>query len=172
MPHYRDVPIHTLTHLKTRPRTRLCSLQLRQRSLYPITPVHTHAKFLKLKQHVLDLLFQHDCRNVQKTNSHSNWNIDFKEFAQFWDLEVEKQSHAETISNKPIYYKVPSQLEKHYKKTVAWRATRSTVMMGSNAAALELLHQLLAKPNTTTVLQLHAQSLPDHCHSKQGKYIE
>jgi hypothetical protein len=80
---------------------------------------------------------------------------------------VEKQDHAETDSNKRIYYKVPSQLEKHYKKTVARRATRSTVMMGSNAAALEPLRQLLAEPNTTTVL--HARSLPDHCYSEQGK---
>ena len=173
MPHYRDVPVHTLTHLETRPRTRLCSLQLRQRSLYPITPVHTHAEFLKFKQHVLDPLFRRDHCDVRKTysQSQSNRNIDFDEFAWFWNSEVEKQNRAETDSNKRIYYKVPSQLlEKHYKKTVAWRTTRSTVMMGSNAAALEPLRQVLAKPNTTTVL--HAQSLPDHCYSEQGKYTE
>ena len=118
MPHYRDVPVHTLTHLETRPKTRLCSLQLHQQSLYPITPVHTHAEFLKFKQHVLDPLFWHD---VQKTYSQtqSNRNIDFNEFAQFWNSEVEKQDHAETDSNKCIYYKVPSQLEKHCKKSVA-----------------------------------------------------
>ena len=49
-------------------------------------------------------------------------------------------------------------------------ATSSTVMMGSSAAALEPLRELFAKPNTTTVL--HARSLPDHCYSEQGKYIE
>ena len=69
IPHYRDVPVHTLTHLETRPRTRLCSLQLRQRSIYPITPVHTHAEFLKFKQHVLDPLFR---RDVQKAYSQSH----------------------------------------------------------------------------------------------------
>ena len=59
-PHYRDVPVHTLTHLETWPKTRLCSLQLHQQSLYPITPVHTHAEYLKFKQHVLDPLFRRD----------------------------------------------------------------------------------------------------------------
>jgi len=39
--------------------------------------------------------------------------------------------------------------------------------MGSNAAALEPLRQLLAESNTTIVL--HAWSLPDHCYSEQGK---
>jgi len=166
VPHHRDVPVHTLTHLETRPRTRLCSLQLRQRSLYPITPVHTHAEFLKFKQHVLDPLFRRDVRKTYPQNQ-SNRHIDFDEFARFWNSEVAKQDHAETDSNKRIYYKIPSQLEKHYKKTVAWRATRSTVMMGSNAAALEPLRQLLAESNTTIVL--HARSLPDHCYSEQGK---
>jgi hypothetical protein len=169
MPHYRDVPVHTLTHLETRPRTRLCSLQLRQRSLYPITPVNTHAEFLKFKQHVLDPLFRRDVRKTY-SQSQSHQNINFDEFARFWNSEVEKQDHTETDSNKRIYYKVPSQLEKHYKKTVAWKATRSTVMMGSSAAALEPLRQLLAKSNTTTVL--HARSLTDHCYSEQGKYKE
>jgi uncharacterized membrane-anchored protein YhcB (DUF1043 family) len=65
-------------------------------------------------------------------------------------------------------YKVPSQLEKHYKKTVAWKATRSTVMIGSNAAALEPLRKLLAESNITTVYQ--ARTLPDHCYSEQGKH--
>jgi hypothetical protein len=167
MPHYRDVPVHTLTHLETRPKTRLCSLQLRQRSLYPITPVHTHAEFIKFKEHVLDPLFRRNVRKAYSPNQ-SNRNIDFDEFARFWNSEVEKQDRAETDSSKRIYYKVPSQLEKHYKKTVAWRATRSTVMTGSNATALEPLRELLAKPNTTSVL--HARSLPDHCYSEQGKH--
>jgi hypothetical protein len=169
MPHYRDVPVHTLTHLETRPKTRLCSLQLRQRSIYPITPVHTRAEFLKFKQHVLDPLFRRDVRKTY-SQSQSNRNIDFDEFSRFWNSEVEKQDHAETDSNKRIYYKVPSQLEKHYKKSVAWRATRSTVMMGSSAAALEPLRKLLAEPNTTTVL--HSRSLPDHCYSEQGEYTD
>ena len=166
MPHYRDVPIHTLTHLETRLKTHLCSLQLHQWSLYLITPVHTHAEFLKFKQHVLDPLFW---RDVWKTYSQtqSNQNIDFDEFAQFWNSEVENQDHAEADSNEHMCCKVSSQLEKHYKKSVTWRATCSTVMMGSSAAALEPLWQLLAKPNTTTVL--HAWSLPDHCYCEQGK---
>ena len=83
---------------------------------------------------------------------------------------MEKQDYAQTDSNKCIYHKVPSQLEKHYKKSVAWKTTRSTVMMGSNAAALEPLQELLGKSSTTTVL--HAQSLPNHCYSEQGKYTE
>jgi hypothetical protein len=158
-----------LTHLETRPKTCLCSLQLRQRSLYPITPVHTNAEFVKFKKHILDPLFR---RNVQKeyTLSQSHQGIDFDQFAQFWNSEVAKQDHKETDSSKRIYYKVPSQLEKYYKKTAGWKATRSTVMMGSNAAALEPLRQLFAKPNITTVL--HAQTLPDHCYSEQGKHAQ
>jgi hypothetical protein len=64
-------------------------------------------------------------------------SIDFDLFAQFWNSEVAKQDHVETDSNKWIYYKVPQQLEKHYKKMVGWKATRSMVMMSSNTAALE-----------------------------------
>ena len=97
----------------------------------------------------------------------SHQNIDFEQFAQFWNSEVAKQDHAEMDSNKRIYYKVPSQLEKHYKKMVAWKATHSTVMIGSNAAALEPLQKLFAEPNVMTVNQ--AQSLPDHCYSEQGE---
>ena len=84
--------------------------------------------------------------------------------AAYAKLQKEITFIQEHDSNRRIYYKVPSQLEKHYKKSVSWRVTRSTVMMGSSAAALEPLRELFAKPNNTTVL--HARSLPDRCYSE------
>ena len=41
IPHHHDVPVHLLTRLSTKPTNRYHYLQIRQRTLYPVTPVHT-----------------------------------------------------------------------------------------------------------------------------------
>lgn len=50
IPHHHDIPVHrALTRLHTKPTNRYRSLQLRQRTLHCVTPVHTHAEYLKFR---------------------------------------------------------------------------------------------------------------------------
>ena len=45
IPHHHDTPVHTLTRLSTKPINRYRYIQLRQHTLYPVTPVHTYAEY-------------------------------------------------------------------------------------------------------------------------------
>jgi len=93
----------------------------------------------------------------------------------YWNSEVEKQSRTETDSSKRIYYKLPSQLEQHHKKTLTWKSERSTMFLGGNAAALKPFRDLLSSDNTTETLA--PASLPevpggvkDDCYQEKGQY--
>ncbi|KAL0564248.1 hypothetical protein V5O48_017803 [Marasmius crinis-equi] len=49
LPHHRDTPTHTLTRLSTRVTSPYRYLQLTQKSIYPVIPVHTHAEYVEFK---------------------------------------------------------------------------------------------------------------------------
>jgi hypothetical protein len=149
IPLHQDIPVPSLTRLSTKPTNRYRYLQIRQRTLHAVTPVHTYAEFTKFKQHVLDAQFSRHTRQQRPVPIQDAKQINFEKFAIFWNSEVEKQSRTETDTNKRIYYKLPSQLERHYKKTLAWKSERSTILMGGNAAALKPFHDLLSAENTT-----------------------
>jgi len=175
VPHHRDMPVQCLTRLSTKPVNRYRYLQLCQHTLHPITPVHTFAEFTKFKEHIHDLYFR---RNTKKTYpTHEAYKtVNFEDLARFWNSEVEKQDRAETDSNKRLYYKVPAQLERHHKRTLAWKSERSTLLMGGNAAALKPFRDLLLSDNTTTtlpaiVLSQLRLSESDHCYNEQGKQL-
>jgi hypothetical protein len=104
----------------------------------------------------------------------ANKMIDFNKFAVFWNSEVEKQDHTKVDSNKQLYYKLPSQLEQHHKRILAWKSERSTLLMGGNAVTLKPFRDLLTNDNTTTTLpaQLPPELLAgekDHCYNEEGK---
>jgi hypothetical protein len=173
MPYHRDLPVEMLTRLSTKSVNRYRYLQLRQRSLHPITPVHTIAEYTKFKQHIHDTQIRRNTKKIYPTYE-ANKMIDFDKFAVFWNSEVEKQDRTEVDSNKRLYYKLPSQLERHHKKTLAWKSERSTLLMGGNAAALKPFRNLLTNDNTTTTLpaQLPPEFLAgekDHCYNEEGK---
>ncbi|KAJ3836764.1 hypothetical protein F5878DRAFT_247355 [Lentinula raphanica] len=131
IPHHHDMPVHTLTHLSTKPHNRYRYLQIRQRTLHAVTPVHTYAEYVKFKSCINDRQFRR--RVIKQYSPHEAYKlIDFEKFAIYWNSEVEKQDRTEADSNKRLYYKLPTQLERHHKRTIAWKSERSTIMMGSN----------------------------------------
>ena len=78
----------------------------------------------------------------------------------YWNSEVEKQSRTETDSNKRIYYKLPSQLEHHQKKTLTWKFECSTMFLGGNAVALLDVAAFDAQGNPQPTSERPAFQLP------------
>ncbi|KAF5382845.1 hypothetical protein D9757_007324 [Collybiopsis confluens] len=145
IPHHRDMPVHTLTRLSTKPINRYRYLQIRQRTLYPVTPVHTYAEFQLFQKYIHDAQFKKGSKTHLPHEFYKG--IDWEKVAAYWNTIVHQQENAETDSNKRIYGKLPSHLERHAKRIVSYRSERSTILMGSNAAALKLLNDLLTASN-------------------------
>ncbi|KAJ3822534.1 hypothetical protein F5880DRAFT_1573957 [Lentinula raphanica] len=172
------MPVHTLTHLSTKPHNRYRYLQIRQRTLHAVTPVHTYAEYVKFKSCINDRQFRR--RVIKQYSPHEAYKlIDFEKFAIYWNSEVEKQDRTEADSNKRLYYKLPTQLERHHKRTIAWKSERSTIMMGSNMVALAPFRDLLAaEDGNNAVMTIPARPLPetvvppgtsDHSYNEDGK---
>ncbi|KAJ3710654.1 hypothetical protein C8R42DRAFT_729099 [Lentinula raphanica] len=161
VPHHRDMPVHTLTHLSTKPHNRYRYLQIRQRTLHAVTPVHTYAEYVKFKSCINDRQFRR--RAIKQYPPHEAYKlIDFEKLAIYWNSEVEKQDRTESDSNKRLYYKLPTQLERHHKRTIAWKSERSTVMMGSNMMALAPFRDLLtAEDGNNAAMTIPARPLPE-----------
>jgi hypothetical protein len=102
--------------------------------------------------------------------------IDYDKLAIFWNQHVYTQSRVETDSNKRLYYKLPAQLERHYKRVLTFKSERATILLETNAAALKAFRDLLTDDNNTTVT-LPAQNPPelpttvqvDQCYDEVGK---
>jgi hypothetical protein len=144
IPHHNDVPLHALTRLSTKPTNRYRYLQTRQLTLFPVTPVHTLSEYKLFKEIIYDDCFrrggaQNKVYSAQDAYKMINWD----KVAVFWNIRVATQSRVETDSNQRLYYKVPPQLERHYKHMLAYSTERTTLAMGSNAIALKGLQCLL-----------------------------
>ncbi|KAJ7196492.1 hypothetical protein GGX14DRAFT_672632 [Mycena pura] len=141
LPHHRDTPVHTLTRLSTKPTNRYRYLQLRQSTLTPVLPVHTHKEYITFKQHINNAQFR---RSGQPHPPSEQWkDVDFEKFARAWNGLVDLQPHNVVDSNQRLYYKLPQQLEVHHKKTIAWSLEQSTLAEGQNFAARRPLLELL-----------------------------
>ncbi|KAJ7474233.1 hypothetical protein FB451DRAFT_1398222 [Mycena latifolia] len=133
-------------------------LQLRQRTLCAVVPVHTHQEYITFKAHINHPKFR---KGSKVYPPHEHWkNIDFLKFAQFWNELVVAQSRTVTDSNLRIYCKLPQQLEAHHKKTILWKSERSTLATGSNFTARKPLLDLLNSADNY-VDTLPAIPLPD-----------
>ncbi|KAJ7750416.1 hypothetical protein DFH07DRAFT_941871 [Mycena maculata] len=141
VPHHRDIPVHTMTRLSTKPTNQYHYLQLRQRTLAAVLPVHTHQEYMTFKRHIN----QHDFRKGAKEYPpHEQWKaVDFDKFAKFWNQLVGSQSRAITESNQRLYYRLPLQLEAHHKKTLLWNSECSTLADGVNFASRKPLLDIL-----------------------------
>lgn len=141
VPHHRDTPAHVLTRLSTKPTNQYRYLQLRQHTLYPVLPVHTHKEYAMFKTILNQPKFR---KGGTKYPPHEHWkNIDFQKLAQSWNELVDTQSRTITDSNQRLYYKIPQQLEAHHKKSILWTSERSTLADGSNFAARKPLLDIL-----------------------------
>lgn len=158
VPHHRDLPVHTLTRLSTKPTNLYQYLQLRQRVLYAVLPVHTHMEYSTFKAHINDPHFR---KGGKTYPPHEQWkNIDFHKFAQFWNVLVHGQSRTVTESNQRLYYKLPLHLETHHKKSLLWKSELSTLASGINFTfRAPLLAMLNSVDNFADVLP--AIPLPD-----------
>jgi hypothetical protein len=144
VPHHRDTPVH-LTRLSTRTLNIYRYLQLRQRVLYAVVPVHTHKEYITFK-----IINDQKFRKTGKTAHppHEHWkNIDFTKLAQSWNDMVYLQPRAVTDSNQRLYYKLPQQLEAHHKKTLLWNSELATLAGGTNFAARKALLAILEAPD-------------------------
>lgn len=175
VPHHHDTPVHVLTRLSTRPINRYRYMQLRQRTLYPMTPVHTWAEYNKFKAAHNDAQFKKNSRKVYAPHEAFK-TIDWDKFTIWWNAEVDRQDRTEVDSNKRLYYKVPNQLEHHHKKVLTWKSECTTLFMGGNADALKPFRDLLL--STAAVETLPASQLPnltlpigldDGCYSAEGE---
>jgi hypothetical protein len=140
-----------MTRLSTKPTNPYQYLQLRQRVLTPVVPVHTHQEYITFKSNIN----RHEFRTGGKTYPpHEHWrNVDFDKFAQWWNAQVNFQSRSITDSNLRLYYKLPQHLEAHHKKTISWSSERSTLAAGANFAARnEFLEILNSEDNLVDVL--------------------
>jgi len=170
--HHRDTPVHTLTRLSTQSINRYRYIQLRQHTLYPVTPVHTYAEYAKFKSCINDQQFRRKTRKAYPAHD-AHKLVDFDKVAMYWNSEVEKQNQTETDSSKRIYYKLPSQLERHHKKALTWKSECSTMFLGGNADALKSFRDLLSNDNTTgTLAPAPLPELPrgvkDDCYQERG----
>ncbi|KAJ7914555.1 hypothetical protein B0H13DRAFT_2270697 [Mycena leptocephala] len=133
-------------------------LQLRQRVLYAVLPVHTHMEYSTFKIHISDSQFRKGGKTYPPHEQGKN--IDFQKFAKFWNILVHGQSRTVTDSNQRLYYKLPLQLETHHKKTIPWKSEISTLGAGANFAARAPLLAMLNSP-ANLVDSLPALPLPD-----------
>ncbi|KAJ7168288.1 hypothetical protein C8R43DRAFT_945485 [Mycena crocata] len=113
VPHYRDLPVATMTRLSTKPTNQYRYLQLQQRTLSAVLPVHTHKEYLMFKAHIIHPKFR---KAGRLPAPHDHWKIiHFLKFAQFWNELVDSQPPTLTDSNQRLHYKLPIQLEVHHK---------------------------------------------------------
>ncbi|KAJ7621841.1 hypothetical protein B0H17DRAFT_1219285 [Mycena rosella] len=161
IPHHRDTPVRTMTRLSRKPTNLYQYLQLRQRVLTPVVPVHTHQEYITFKSNIN----HQDFRTGSKTYPpHERWrNMDFEKFARWWNAQVNFQPRTITDSNLRLYYKLPQHLEAHHKKTISWSSGRSTLAAGANfAARKEFLEILNAEDNFADVLPaISLTAIPD-----------
>ncbi|KAJ3821689.1 hypothetical protein F5880DRAFT_1485618, partial [Lentinula raphanica] len=155
VPHHRDLPVHALTRLSTRPTNPYSYVQLRQRSFAAILPVHTTAEFRKAKAQANNKRYRrpHALLPGHKCPAHEAWkDIDFNKLAADWNIDVEEQDSGIKDPDKRIYYKLPQQLEQHYKKTLQWSISRATMFDEVNAESLRTALDMLDGPNRALVL--------------------
>ncbi|KAF9044693.1 hypothetical protein BDP27DRAFT_1374097 [Rhodocollybia butyracea] len=144
VPHHRDVPAHLFVHLSTNIISPYRYLQLFQRTIYPVIPVHTRAKFTEFKRFLGLAGIRNNCSSVPHSQA---WKgIDYIKFAQLWNLKVETQDPGITDSNERLYYKLPKQLQRHHKKSLEWQTSRATMSLGSNVVKVQGHLETLADP--------------------------
>ncbi|KAL0567504.1 hypothetical protein V5O48_014489 [Marasmius crinis-equi] len=136
LPHHRDTPAHVLTRLSTKVTSPYHYLQLTQKSIYPVVPVHTQAEYTEFKNLIKLDSIRANCAKPPLPSQ--AWKgINYIKFAKIWNLKVETQGPAVTDPNKRLYYKLPELLLRHHKKVLEWQTSRATMQLGSNASMVQ-----------------------------------
>ncbi|KAF9065307.1 hypothetical protein BDP27DRAFT_1424992 [Rhodocollybia butyracea] len=144
VPHHRDMPSHLLVRLSTTITSPYRYLQLCQRAIYPVIPIHTRAEYDEFRRFLGLTVIRNNRSNVPPSQA---WKgIDYVKFAQLWNLKVETQDPSTTDSNQRLYYKLPEQLQRHHKKSLEWQTSRATMSLGSNVEKVKDHLATLADP--------------------------
>ncbi|KAE9397154.1 hypothetical protein BT96DRAFT_996110 [Gymnopus androsaceus JB14] len=130
LPHHRDTPSHLLVRLSTNIISPYRYLQLFQRTIYPVVPIHTRAEYVEFKRFLRLAGIRNNRSDIPPSQA---WKgIDYVKFAQMWNLKVSTQDPGITDSNERLYYKLPEQLLRHHKKSLEWQTSRATMSLGAN----------------------------------------
>jgi len=69
-------------------------IQMRQRTLYSILPVHTHAEYYKFKSIINDKQYHLPGAAMKPHTPHEAWkDVDYDILTWAWNSDVEKQDH-------------------------------------------------------------------------------
>ncbi|CAK5264360.1 unnamed protein product [Mycena citricolor] len=152
VPEYHDLPVHALMRLFTRRTNVYLHLQTRLQTLYPVTPVITHAEFIYFNEEIKNP--KHKKKTRQQYPPHEAYKaIDYNSVAWSFNGAVGAQDQAIIEPERRMYYKHPSQLEAHHKKVILWKLERTTLFMGDNALALKAFSDILnSDANTVSTL--------------------
>ncbi|KAK1232444.1 hypothetical protein PQX77_004420 [Marasmius sp. AFHP31] len=135
LPHHRDIPIHMLSRLSTKPTSPYRYLQLTQRAIFPVLPIHTHAERKEFKR-LLGLFLMSSGSRTQSASQ--PWKgVNWIQFTKTWNLKVDAQDPTTTNPDQRLYYKLPELLLRHHKKVFEWQASRATLQLGSNVLMVQ-----------------------------------
>jgi len=138
-------------------------IQMRQRTLYYILPVHTHAEYYKFKSIINDKQYRLPGAATKPHTPHEAWkDVDYDILTWTWNSDVEKQDHLPSHrtldptpggtnrqdgppmnSSEHIYYKIPGQLKSHHKTHIKFNTAHATMLNGLNATSLKSFTVLL-----------------------------
>ncbi|KAF9051108.1 hypothetical protein BDZ89DRAFT_1056981 [Hymenopellis radicata] len=131
-PLYHGVPVYRLSHLVTTPISPFTYLSERQKTEHPVLPVSSHAEFKYFTTALESNEFWTNS-STRKTRGDTG-SVNFEKFARFWNDEVHKRP-ASTNKHERLFYKLPEQLERHYKVWARYRAEKAT--LASNSQRLQ-----------------------------------
>lgn len=130
IPLIQGVPAHLRTQLFTAPVSPYSFLKGRQRTMHPVLPIHTAPEF-KLFNELLNSEQFHT-----KSSRSSKSSVNFKSMAHFWNKNVHTLfDDPDFVPSKAntLYYKIPEQLERHFKVWEALRVERATLTISESA---------------------------------------
>ena len=146
-----DTPVHLLTRLSTRHLSSYTFLAERQRTMHAVVPVHTYGEY-NLFRGLMESGLYYTPSDKAPAISHTARTVDFEKLAARWNEMVDER--ATTIMNQvmtnKIYYKLPEQLERHYKLWLQARGTRATLV--NTAQARSQVSQIISDPAHTSLV--------------------
>ncbi|KAK7436621.1 hypothetical protein VKT23_019028 [Stygiomarasmius scandens] len=137
VPKYCDTPSHLRIHLNTAPLSPYIFLKQQQRTAHAVVPIHTKAEYK---------LFNEFIRSTQISNpgKSATKSVNFGRMASEWNVHVNELYISSQASDQStsIYYKLPEQLEQHYKVWLAYMAENATLFNSESIrqAATQILN--------------------------------
>jgi hypothetical protein len=152
IPLYRNIPVHTLSHLSTRRVSAYDFLAECQQTAHAVVPVHTSGEFKLFKTMLNSGGFYKKSRGRQLIAANASRSVDFVKMAKEWTLKVHEAAMENHDKAKRIYYKLPEQLEKYHQSWVQHR--------GENATLANSVNMRLPITNLLSDINRQAQVLP------------